>query len=261
MGMVSAGKSEVKKGLPKSQGLRRCLTPALQFHVHLQEVFDSYPESPSGERIKICFEILESLKSQVGTYSTVLTIITDELKKAVYSSKKTATAAEPFYENIPFCQLVDRMQTVRTKETEAKEQQIADLKQKLRFKEEDLDLVYRKNLLLKQQLSEMEKSQMGLQDQLGRFEAEMESHVSEKSQIRLEMTTMEEKYQKQLDDLQAAHHQAAMALEMLTVLQAPSHETQEGRALSRLSASCEKTACQPGQAHRCGVVQPSTPSG
>lgn len=84
------------------------------YQVQIQEVFDNHGISPNKERAKICFDTLEGLLENIGnTYSSVMRIIIDELKKTVYSQVMTSSAVAPFYEPVPYCVLVKRINEKR----------------------------------------------------------------------------------------------------------------------------------------------------
>ena len=50
---------------------------------------------------------------EVGAFSSVLSIVKNELKKAVYSPGKTSDTTGQYFESVPYCLMIDRMQKIR----------------------------------------------------------------------------------------------------------------------------------------------------
>ena len=117
---------------------------------------------------------------------------------------------------------------IRNKEVLEKDRIIDDLQQKLKFKDEDLDLLYRKNIQLKQALSDLEERHKKLEEEMSKFDLVKRGLESEKADIIEQKEFIEQKYQKELTELQAVNSQAAAALEMLTLFQSPSSNNKEG---------------------------------
>ena len=113
LGMVAAARPDPSKTQPKSQGrFSQIKLLALICHVKLQEVFETFP-SPSAERAKTCFKILEDIKENFGAYSSVVSIIISELKSAVYSDAMTSSLLEPYFEYIPYCAMLKRFEAIK----------------------------------------------------------------------------------------------------------------------------------------------------
>jgi hypothetical protein len=79
----------------------------------LQEAFDETAKTPSKERTRACFDILEKICNETSPFSTLLHMITKELKSSVYSTGVTSSKRAPYYENIPFCDLIEKINSVR----------------------------------------------------------------------------------------------------------------------------------------------------
>jgi hypothetical protein len=189
----------------------------LIYQVHLQEVFDNHPESPSKERTKICFTILDSIMQNVGAYSSVLSTIVDELRNAVYSNAVTASNAEPFYEKVPYSVLVDRINKNRIDDEKQFEFKLDDYRQKLKFRDQDLEIAYRKNLQLKQKNLQMENDQIQLKDELENLKAALGFKTLEMRDIKQERSKAEDKFQKEKELLINSLNLSKKAIEKLTV--------------------------------------------
>lgn len=109
--------------------------------------------------------------------------------------------------------------------------EIEHLKQKVKFRDEDLDVLHRKNIQLKQNLLDLQNSYRKAQEEISGFSSEKESLLSEKSAWKAQYSQMEERYQKELTELQAVNRQATAALEKLTIFQDPASDNQNSMYL------------------------------
>ena len=121
-----------------------------------------------------------------------------------------------------------------SKELKETEKDIDDLKQKIKFRDEDLDVLYRKNIQLKQNLLDAQSSLQKAQDEISKFTNEKELVLDEKATLQNQFSQMEERYQKELVELQAVNTQATAALEMLTISHAPATENQDRKSLKSI---------------------------
>ncbi len=104
--------------------------------------------------------------------------------------------------------------------------EIEHLKQKIKFRDEDLDVLHRKNIQLKQNLLDLQNSYRKAQEEIGGVSSEKESLLTEKSAWKAQYSQMEEQYQKELTELQAVTRQATAALEKITIFQDPIYDNQ-----------------------------------
>lgn len=104
--------------------------------------------------------------------------------------------------------------------------EIEHLKQKIKFRDEDLDVLHRKNIQLKQNLLDLQNSYQKAQEEISGVSSEKESLLSEKSAWKAQYSQMEERYQKELTELQAVTRQATAALEKITIFQDPIYDNQ-----------------------------------
>jgi hypothetical protein len=94
-------------------------------------------------------EILADLSKSSGAFKTTLEIISSRFEGFVYSDKLTAQSTSPFYKKLPFFELVGSLELSKNSETQRLEILINEMTQKLKFREQDVSLLLRKNLALK----------------------------------------------------------------------------------------------------------------
>ncbi|KAJ3268941.1 hypothetical protein HDV01_002080 [Terramyces sp. JEL0728] len=221
-GMAINSRPDPTKINPKSQ--------ALVYHVQLQEVFDNYPNSPSSERLKICFKLLESISAQTGPFHTIMAMVIKELGKSVYSSIVTSSDTEPFYENVPYFVLMERYNKIRDEESANHREAIEALNQKLKFRENDLEILYRTNMSLKQKITDFEHDVAELNGQIQEYKNEVVVQKKEQEALRASFSAAEEQHLKEISDLQAAKAQAQSVIEKLTVFKASGNEAKKEKS-------------------------------
>nr|KAJ3422388.1 hypothetical protein HK105_008307 [Polyrhizophydium stewartii] len=204
---------------------------ALIYEVQLKEAFEGGPKTPSRERVMCCFRILGDLVPQAGTFSPVLKVIKDELERSVFSKGLTSADREPFVERIPFFSLVDRIDQVRAAESQRTHAVLDDLHQKLKFRDHDLQILYKKNLVLKQEISEHENHQKRLREDIARLESEIQRHEREKNEIRMASIREEDELKKQIEQLQANLTQSNTIIEKLTMFKAAYNDASDASKL------------------------------
>ena len=92
-----------------------------------------------------------------------------------------------------------------------------------------MDVLYRKNIQLKQNISELEARNKQAQEEICKFAIEKESLASEKNTWLNQFSQMEERYQKELSELRGAHQKATDALEKMTNFQSTASQNQNGK--------------------------------
>ena len=132
----------------------------------------------------------------------------------------------------------------RAREIAESTKEIEDLKQKLKFRDEDLDLLYRKNIQLKQTLSDVQSNYMKAHEEINKFTSEKDVVLTEKMELQNRYALMEERYQKELTDLQAVNTQATAALEMLTVFPASASDRSFGTFLLNYNLNVQRNIKQ-----------------
>jgi hypothetical protein len=160
----------------------------------------------------------------------VLKVIVEELKNTVYSTAVTSSDTPPFYEKLPYCVLVDRLNKNKVSDEKDKNETIEELRQKLKFRDQDLEIVYRKNLYLKQQLELSEKSKDELNDEIENLKSEIEGKKLEIRDLAQDRVKAEEKLQKEKLILNNSLNQAQQAIEKLTGFKSSNADTLETRS-------------------------------
>lgn len=197
--------------------------------VILQETFENNPKSPSKERLRACFDALDVLTQNIGTYSTLLALVIEELKKSVYSTGVTSSKKPPYFESIPFCDLVERINSNRSQEEQCYKAELLELQQKLKFREHDLYIVNRQNIFLKSKLEEFQSIEKGLRYEIQDLKILVDGKEADKELNDVEQALKEEKLQKQIEELNAANIQANAVIEKLTMLKSSPNPTLDGK--------------------------------
>ncbi|KAI8899497.1 hypothetical protein BC833DRAFT_585568 [Globomyces pollinis-pini] len=207
-GLESGIKADIPKLPPKSQ--------ALIYQVQLQEVIDNYPHQPSKERIKVTFDILDDLVHQLGPYSSLMESLIEELRNNVYSQQVTSSTVEPYYEKVPFSVLVSKMNKQREKELKLSQQVMEELQDKLKFREHDLEISFRKNLSLKHKCSLFEKLESNLKAEIEQSNQQLQLQIRTQSEMKSEFARIQDQLERDIQVLQNQNAQSAMIIENLT---------------------------------------------
>ncbi|KAH6582058.1 hypothetical protein BASA61_008684 [Batrachochytrium salamandrivorans] len=209
----SATKPErIYRILPRSQ--------ALIYEVQIKEVFENTPKSPHVERVNCCFRILKDLIPQSGIFSEVFNVIMHELERSVFSYHITSSTEEPFIENIPYFSLMNRLDDARAIENSKTHALVEDLQQKLKFRDHDLTILYKKNIFLKQEICEWERREKALKEELAKLKTNIQQHEKEKSEIHLVTTRENETLQKTIEELRSSLSQSNDVIEKLAIFKA-----------------------------------------
>ncbi|KAJ1328752.1 hypothetical protein BSLG_009987 [Batrachochytrium salamandrivorans] len=223
----SATKPErIYRILPRSQ--------ALIYEVQIKEVFENTPKSPHVERVNCCFRILKDLIPQSGIFSEVFNVIMHELERSVFSYHITSSTEEPFIENIPYFSLMNRLDDARQVsqylikilllsraiENSKTHALVEDLQQKLKFRDHDLTILYKKNIFLKQEICEWERREKALKEELAKLKTNIQQHEKEKSEIHLVTTRENETLQKTIEELRSSLSQSNDVIEKLAIFKA-----------------------------------------
>ncbi|KAJ3178576.1 hypothetical protein HDU87_003399 [Geranomyces variabilis] len=189
----------------------------LQYQVKLKELAELYPKSPNAARTSGCFAILRDIIRHLGSLGGVVAQITDELYDAVYSSDYTSSEHPPFVERLPYFSAVGRVVIARSEEGAKTSDTVSDLLQKIKFREYDAQMLQRKNLALKQEISNGEANAQKLLDKIAALNGEIASQENEKVDLRATHAGKEESLKRQIDQLQSSLLQSNQVIEKLTV--------------------------------------------
>ncbi|KAJ3328261.1 hypothetical protein HDU76_010288 [Blyttiomyces sp. JEL0837] len=211
----------------KSVGERQRITPRSQvlvYEVQLKELFDQYPRSPSKERVRKCFTILEEIIPFLGTLAPIVKVIKEELYRSVYSKNLTSCDVEPFVERIPYFSSAGRMDDARTEEASRTTEALTELQQKVKFRDHDLQLLYRKNMNLKQELSDKEAYAKSLEEKIRKLEDMNHQLDMDKGEMRLYQASKEDSLKREIEKLQTSLAQSNHIIEKLTVFKTSYNE-------------------------------------
>lgn len=117
----------------------------------------------------------------------------------------------------------------RTKESNYNDEETTELRRKLQCRDDDLELLYRKNLQLKQTIVEFEKTQTFQREQISALKSSKKTLESEKSSLEATLGTIDEKYQKELNEIMAAYTRSTAALELMTQFDSPLTDSTDGK--------------------------------
>ncbi|TPX57516.1 hypothetical protein PhCBS80983_g03779 [Powellomyces hirtus] len=161
--------------------------------------------------------MLRELAPQLGSLGEVVGQIADELENAVYSQDYTSSEKAPFVERLPYFSAVGRVVLARSEEGVKTNDTVAELVQKIKFREYDAQMLQRKNLALKQEISNGEMNSQKLLGKIAALNREIELQENEKVDLRASHAGKEDMLKRQIDQLQASLSQSNQVIEKLTV--------------------------------------------
>lgn len=202
--------SEKRFIAPKSQ--------ALIYEFQLQEMATSHPGTPRVEKTHLCFQILEELTEQAGAaYKLIMRTIQEELKQSVYSQVITSTLDEPYLEKIPYFTLIQRFEKQRIQTSSKSGDYVAEILQKLKFRDHDLTILYKKNLAMKQTLKESEEIEDGLKERVRHLEAEVKRFAQKELENDVKAAEATCDLRLQIDQLQNSLQHSNTVIEKLSL--------------------------------------------
>ncbi|KAJ3045412.1 hypothetical protein HDV00_010282 [Rhizophlyctis rosea] len=209
---------------------------ALIYEIQLKELFEKFPQSPSRERAQRCFGILDEIIPMMGTLGSIIKVVKDELYRSVYSKDLTSSGVEPFVERVPYFSAVSRIGEARYEEVAKVNEAIADLVQKMKFREHDLQLLYKKNLTLKQEITDQESRAEQLKNQIAALQDHIASGEKSKVDLKVEHIRAETELKHEIHTLQNSLQQANHIIDKLTVFKA----TDESNEIDDIIADAAK---------------------
>ncbi|KAJ3109622.1 hypothetical protein HDU97_003096 [Phlyctochytrium planicorne] len=198
--LPQTGETKAKKASERARITPR--SQSLVYEVQLKELFDAFPKSPSKERVRICFEILDEVIPFLGTMSPVVKTIRDELFRSVYSKNLTSSDKPPYVERIPFFSAVGKIDEARHEEITKTNEAVTELQQKIKFRDHDLQVLYKKNMALKQEISEHEGNEKGFQERINNLENMLQKYEMEKNEMRIYHQSKEDTLKREIEKLQ-----------------------------------------------------------
>ncbi|KAJ3283332.1 hypothetical protein HDU79_009170 [Rhizoclosmatium sp. JEL0117] len=203
-----------------SHGDRHRIPPRSQvimYEVHLKEVFDKHPKSPHKARLRTVFNLLEEIIPTLGPFAPILTILKDELFRSVYSKNLTSCETDPFVERVPFFCTAGRVDEARQEEADKANESLAELQQRIRFRDHDLQILYKKNMALKQDITDYQVKVEKLQDKIRGLEDQCHKYEMEKGESAYFHTAQEHGFKSEIEKLQTTLAQKNSIIEKLTV--------------------------------------------
>ncbi|KAI9330036.1 hypothetical protein DFJ73DRAFT_859404 [Zopfochytrium polystomum] len=220
-------------------------SPALALEVRLKEVFEQHPKSPSRDRAKAVFQVLDDAIPLAGALSSVLRTIRTELYAAVYSRNVTSSDADPFVERIPFFATVGKIGEVQTEQASKISEALSEMQQKIKFRDHDLQMLYKKNMALKQEISEKEAEVRQLEDKIRGLVDQSHKQELEKGELRIYHATTQETLKREIERLQTSLAQSNHIIEKLTMFKTAYNDgaadpiTEEEREKSKLELNLD----------------------
>ncbi|KAJ1538484.1 hypothetical protein HK096_001533, partial [Nowakowskiella sp. JEL0078] len=151
-------------------------------------------------------------------------MIRDELFESAYSQDLTSCKQEPFVERVPYFLALKRLDSSRSIES-AKNTEIAvELQQKIKFRDHDLHLLYKKNLALKQNINESESKIFELKGNIQRLEEFIAKMEKEKIEAKFSHQKKLDELKYDLDNLQTTLAQSNHIIEKLSVFKSATDE-------------------------------------
>ncbi|KAJ3028170.1 UNVERIFIED_CONTAM: hypothetical protein HDU68_002316 [Siphonaria sp. JEL0065] len=187
------------------------------YEVHLKEIFDKYQKSPEKNRIRECFNMLEEIIPYLGNFAPIVTILKDEMYRSVYSKNLTSYEKDPYVERVPFFCAAGRVDEARQEEAERATETLAELQQRIRFRDHDLQILYKKNMSLKQDITDYQLKQQKLYDKIKALEDQCHKYELEKGETSYFHIANEHSLKGEIEKLQTTLAQKNSIIEKLTV--------------------------------------------
>ncbi|TPX77188.1 hypothetical protein CcCBS67573_g01537 [Chytriomyces confervae] len=187
------------------------------YEVKLKEVFDEFPQSPHKTRVRESFNMLEEIIPCLGNLAPIVTILKDEIHRSVYSRNLTSSETEPFVERVPFFCAAGRVDEARQEEAEKANESLAELQQRIRFRDYDIQILYKKNMKLKEDISDYQVKIQQLNDKIKSLEDQCHKQEIEKGEATYYHNSKEDTLKREIEKLQATLTQKNNIIEKLTV--------------------------------------------
>ncbi|KAJ3146088.1 hypothetical protein HK101_002369, partial [Irineochytrium annulatum] len=215
------------KASAASDGSRKMITPRSQvlvYEVQLKELFDAFPKSPAKERVRRCFQMLDEMIPFLGTFAPIVRIIKEELYRSCYSKNLTSCDVEPFVERIPYFCTVGRIDDARHEEITRANETLSEIQQKIKFRDHDLQMLYKKNMTLKQDINNLEGKNVAFQAKIATLEDTLQKNELEKSELKIYYQSKEDVLRREIEKLQTNVAQSNHIIEKLTVFKTSYNE-------------------------------------
>ncbi|KAI9334014.1 hypothetical protein BDR26DRAFT_867635 [Obelidium mucronatum] len=182
-----------------------------------QEIFDKYQKSPEKNRIRECFNMLEEIIPYLGNFAPIVTILKDEMYRSVYSKNLTSCDKDPYVERVPFFCAAGRVDEARQEEADKATESLAELQQRIRFRDHDLQILYKKNMALKQDITDHQLKHQQLLEKIKSLEDQCHKYELEKGEASYFHVANEHSLKSEIEKLQTTLAQKNSIIEKLTV--------------------------------------------
>ncbi|KAJ3091758.1 hypothetical protein HK102_013525 [Quaeritorhiza haematococci] len=129
----------------------------------------------------------------------------------------TSNQEQPFVEYIPYFNAIGRIDDARKQESRKTTEVMDDLTQKLKFRDHDLNILYKKNLALKQEICAHQIDTRELKEKIKKLESSIVHMEVEKGEQRTQAADREKKLKQEIDTLQTSLAQSNHIIEKLSV--------------------------------------------
>ncbi|KAI8811689.1 hypothetical protein BJ742DRAFT_867047, partial [Cladochytrium replicatum] len=177
------------------------IVAALAYQVRIKEVFTAHSVSPHASRVGACFEVLDDAIPHLGPFTSIVQTIRDELYNSIYSAHLTSTVGGKI-ERVPFFNTVRTKEEERVKYDAQTADALSELQQKLKFRDQDLQLLYKRNLAMKQNMADTEATANKLKITISELEEAIAKAEKEKIEMRMSYNQKYDDLQHGIDNLQ-----------------------------------------------------------
>ncbi|KAJ3142559.1 hypothetical protein HK100_001383 [Physocladia obscura] len=143
-------------------------------------------------RVTESFAMLEEIIPSLGVFAPIVALLKEELYRSVYSRNLTSCDLEPFVERVPFFCAAGRVDEARQEEAEKANDSLAELQQRIRFRDHDLQILYKKNMALKQDISDYQLNKQNLLEKIRSLEDQCHKYELEKGEATYYYTAKED---------------------------------------------------------------------
>ena len=237
--------TERKRINPRSQGnLFQLLNIAIVFESRLQEVMSESTgnvniNGPSRQRINTVFAILDELNPFLGPFSNLVKELRNELYISVFSNSLTCFNGD--LERIPYFSAINRIKELKREEIDKIQETIKDLSQRIKFRDQDINILQRKNLDLKYEIDNHLKKEQELELKIKDLENLVQLKGLEEEDLATNHLKQEQELQKEISSLTTLLSQANHVIDKLTVFKSNASKESD-KKLSQEEKDALKTA-------------------
>lgn len=209
---------ESKRIHPRSQGIIYNINIiALVYETRLREMLGTHA-GPSRDRINAVFTILDDINPFLGSFSHIVKELREELYISVFSNSLTSNGSS--LERIPYFSYINRIKQLKKEESDRIQETLMDMSQRLKFRDQDISILQKKNLALKHEVSDHLLKQEELSFKIKMLENQLLLKEAEKNDNSLEYIKLQQNLQNEINTLNTSLAQANHVIDKLTVFKA-----------------------------------------